>query len=94
MAFRIQRHRLEATPSAHFVTGYLDNEPVRFAIARDASERLGWNPCLEEALRRLRAGERNFMVAYGVPRETRDTRDTRDTRETQDGPTSDVGQAP
>jgi hypothetical protein len=91
MAFRIQRHRLEAAPSAHFVTGYLDNEPVRFAIARDASDRLGWNPCLEEALRRLRAGERNFMVAYGVPRETRAALVA---RETQDGPTSDVGQAP
>jgi hypothetical protein len=67
MAFRIQMHRLEATPNAHFVTGLLDQESVRFAIARDASERLGWNPCLEEALRRLQTGERDFMVNYGVP---------------------------
>lgn len=68
MGFRIVKHRLDAIPNAHVVTGLLNDEPVRFAIARDASERLGWNPCLEEAVRRLRAGERDFLVAYGVPR--------------------------
>jgi hypothetical protein len=75
MGFKIQRHRFEAAHNAHFVTGYLDNEPVRFAIARDASERLGWNPCLEEALRRLGAGERDFLVGYGVPRNQLPARD-------------------
>lgn len=68
MVYRIERLWFEPRADAFLVSGRLGPDRVRFAVTRSALDAYGWNSCLEEALRRVGRGERDFGIAPSTPR--------------------------
>jgi hypothetical protein len=64
--FELRQLWFEPLLNSFLVVGTLSGKDVRFAVARAALNAFGWDACLNEAMKRVRAGERDFGIAPGV----------------------------